>query len=153
MESSDKNGANYPFRLSVALTLEQAHRLEETARLSGLKPGVYARHVLTGQPMPEPPRPMIDMDSARALQGIGNNLNQIAKIGWRDGWDPAMQAAARQGVLDCAALLRQLLGLPPLTAGELEHLHPRPVVVERIEAKPVSSAIADLLAPKPKLGF
>lgn len=151
MEPSDKNGSTYPYRLSVALTLEQAQRIEEAARLSGLKPGVYARHILTGQPMPEAPRAMVDMETARVLQGNGNNLNQIAKIGWRDGWDAPMLAAARQAVLDNAALLRRLLGLPALSPGELERLHPCPVVVERIEVKP--AALPGLLNPKPQLGF
>ena len=152
MQAHDSNGATYPCRLNVPLTLEQASRIEDAARRSGMKASVYARHVLSGQPMPEPPRAMLDMESVRALQGMGNNLNQIAKIGWRDGWDPPMQAAARQAVLDCAALVRELLGLPRISDVELEQLHPRPVVVERIETKPAPSLLSQL-QPAPKLGF
>jgi len=152
MEVYASNGTTYPCRLNVPLTLEQAHRVEEAARCAGLKSSVYARHVLSGQPMPEPPRAMLDMEAVRVLQGMGNNLNQIAKIGWQEGWDAPMQAAARQAVLDCAAMLRNLLGLSPLSAVELEQLHPRPVVIERVESKP-ASGIKGLLSPKPKLGF
>jgi len=156
MKRADTNGQTYTYRLTVALTLEQAGRLEEAARLAGLKPGVYARHLLTSQPMPEPPRAMIDMEAARALQGSANNLNQLAKLGWRGGWDPPTLGAARQAVLDCAALLRRLLGLAPLSSGELERLHPSPVIVERIEAKPApaSPAAASGKQPsKPSLGY
>ena len=156
MKRSDTNGQTYPYRLTVALTLEQASRLEEAARLAGLKPGVYARHLLTSQPMPEPPRAMIDMDAARALQGSANNLNQLAKLGWRGGWDPPTLSSARQAVLDCAALLRRLLGLSTLSPGELERLHPCPVIVEKIEVKPAAApapATSGRQPPKPSLGY
>ncbi len=139
MKAIDSNGGAYPCRLNVALTTEQAMRIEESARLSGLKVGVYARHVLTSQPMPVPPIALIDRETLRVLQRMGNDLSTLAKQSLALGLAPNEQAAIRQAILDNAGLLRRALGLPPLSQGELELLHPHPMNMEYRAASPTTN--------------
>lgn len=142
MKALLSNGHLYPCRLNVALTTEQALRIAEAARLSGLKSGVYARHVLAGQPMPQPPVARIDMEAMCILQRIGADLRAVAAQSRAVNLSHHEQAAVRQAILDSALLLRQILGLPPVSRLELELMYPKPIAVEYIPAPPHASGAA-----------
>ncbi|HEX4955072.1 MAG TPA: plasmid mobilization relaxosome protein MobC [Thermoanaerobaculia bacterium] len=95
--------------ISLYLTNEELRLAQERARARGVPLAVYLRAMALQEPLRSTAIPTIHLKTARALNQIGNNLNQLVRLAHSGRVASDLAKSVAEVLAVCRAIERDLL--------------------------------------------
>lgn len=95
--------------VSIYLTDEELEAARERACARGVPLAVYLRATALQEPLRSTPIPAINLSTARGLNQVGNNLNQLVKLAHSGRVSPDLGAAIEEVLTLCRAIEHDLI--------------------------------------------